>query len=123
MLALAALLLRSILLFFAIGNPDSALWYYLVLFTEYVAVISAGLAVFNLFPIPPLDGSKVLFSVLSDSAYYQLMRYERYGMLLLMALLLTGVLDGPLYFLRDGLLDGLQAISLWPLELLLKFSH
>ncbi len=123
LLALAALLLRSILLFFAIGNPDSALWYYLVLFTEYVAVISAGLAVFNLFPIPPLDGSKVLFSVLSDSAYYQLMRYERYGMLLLMALLLTGVLDGPLYFLRDGLLDGLQAISLWPLELLLKFSH
>ena len=40
-----------------------------------------------------------------------------------MALLLTGVLDGPLYFLRDGLLDGLQAISLWPLELLLTPSH
>ena len=96
---------------------------YLVEFTEYVAIISAGLAVFNIFPIPPLDGSKVVFGLLSDKLYWKLMRYERYGMILLMILLLTGLIDKPLMFLRGGLLSGLQAITLWPLELLLKISH
>ena len=68
---------------------------------------------------PPLDGSKVLFSCLSDRAYDWLMRYERYGMLLLMVLLFTNVLDTPLEFLRGGLLDALQAIGDWPVRLLL----
>ena len=56
-----------------------------------VAVLSIGLGLFNLAPIPPLDGSKVLFSVLPDRAYDQLMRYERYGMLLLFALVFFDV--------------------------------
>lgn len=56
-----------------------------------VAVLSIGLGLFNLLPIPPLDGSKVLFSVLPDRAYDQLMRYERYGMLLLFALMFFDV--------------------------------
>lgn len=56
-----------------------------------VAVLSIGLGLFNLVPIPPLDGSKVLFSVLPDRAYDQLMRCERYGMLLLFALVFFDV--------------------------------
>ena len=48
------------------------------------AILSIGLGLFNLVPIPPLDGSKVLFSILPERAYYILMRFERYGMLLLM---------------------------------------
>ena len=80
--------------------------------------LSAGLAVFNILPVPPLDGSKVLFAVLPEQLYWKLMRYERYGMLLLMALLLTGFLDIPLNFLRDGLTGFLVPISEWTLELL-----
>ena len=80
-------------------------WSTVSLFLEYTAVLSAGLAVFNLFPIPPLDGSKILFSVLPSRFYEKLMRYERYGMLLLVALLLLNVLDKPLFFLRGLLLD------------------
>ena len=49
--------------------------------------LSISLGVFNLLPIPPLDGSKVLFALLPPKAYMTLMRYERYGMLLLMALI------------------------------------
>ncbi len=82
--------------------------------------LSAGLAVFNLLPIPPLDGSKVLFAVLPEQLYWKLMRYERYGMLALMALLLTGVLDIPLNFLRDGITSFLSPISGWTLELLMS---
>jgi len=51
------------------------------------AYISIALAVFNLLPIPPLDGSKVLFSLIPEGAYYKLMRYERYGMIVLILFL------------------------------------
>ena len=60
-------------------------------FLLMVAVLSIGLGLFNLVPIPPLDGSKVLFAVLPDRAYNQLMRYERYGMLVLFALVFFDV--------------------------------
>ena len=89
--------------------PDTELWAYVSYFFWYTAILSAGLAVFNLFPIPPLDGSKVLFALLPDAAYEKLMRYERYGMILLMVLLATDVLDTPLLWLRTGLLNGLAS--------------
>ncbi|MBO4331429.1 MAG: site-2 protease family protein [Oscillospiraceae bacterium] len=47
--------------------------------------ISISLGLFNLIPFPPLDGSKVLFALLPDRAYLTLMRYERYGMIALIA--------------------------------------
>lgn len=102
------------------GPISNSLGQWLITFTEYVAVLSAGLAVFNLIPISPLDGSKVLFAVLPSQSYANLMRYERYGMLLLMVVLLAGWLDGPLYYLRTGLLNLLQPLALWPAELLLR---
>ena len=60
------------------------------------AYISLALMVFNILPISPLDGSKVVYSLLPDQAYMTLMRYERYGMILLLVLVATGVLGSPL---------------------------
>ena len=56
-----------------------------------LAPLSVGLGLFNLLPIPPLDGSKVLGALLPDRTYFRLMRYERYGMLVLLALSYFGV--------------------------------
>ena len=63
---------------------------------QITAVISLGYAVFNLIPISPLDGSKVLYAFMRDEAYYKLMRYEKYGSIVLFALVATGVLGRPL---------------------------
>ena len=62
-------------------------------FTHLVktAYMSIGLGLFNLIPISPLDGSKVLFAFLPDRAYLTLMRYEKYGMLVLFVLVWLGV--------------------------------
>lgn len=120
LLAYLALLIRSVLLFFTWKYGEGTVLGWAVTLTEYLTVISAGLAVFNLFPIPPLDGSKVLFALLPPRAYGQLMRYERYGMLLLAVLLLTGVIDGPLSAMRSWLIGVLQSGASFPFYVLWK---
>ncbi len=73
--------------------------------------LSVSLAVFNILPISPLDGSKVLFSFLSDRAYDKLMRYERYGMIILMVLVATGGLSGVLSSVTGWVFDRLFVIA------------
>lgn len=85
--------------------------YYLFLFLQICVVLNCGLAVFNLLPVSPLDGSKILAIVLPERAYFTLMRYERYGYFALLALLMLGVLDTPLAFLRDGLMEGITLVT------------
>lgn len=92
--------------------------YYPDLFLWYTIILSAGLAVFNLLPIPPLDGSKILFAIMPNAWYAKLMRYERYGMTILIVLLMTGVLDTPLNTMRDMLLTVLTPLAVLPFEVL-----
>ena len=83
LLAAAALaLLRGAVL--VLSGTDWAIW--LVNFLLELSILSVGLGLFNLIPIPPLDGSKVLAAFLPDRAYVTLMRYERYGILVLLVL-------------------------------------
>ena len=81
------------------------------------AHLSLGLGLFNLLPIPPLDGSKVLFSLMPDERYYQLMRYERYGMLLLFALAFLGVTGRLLSGAINAVFDFLWPVAQWGAEL------
>ncbi len=71
----------------------------------YIALINASLAVFNLIPIPPLDGSRIMGVILPDRIYYRLMQYERYLYFLVIILIVVGALDAPLIFLREKLMD------------------
>jgi Zn-dependent proteases len=72
----------------------TTVWTTLFSFSLMTAVLSVGLGLFNLVPIPPLDGSKILAAALPDRAYVQLMRYERYGMILLILLSVTDIGGG-----------------------------
>ena len=112
-LAYAAVVLCNFVMFLADRLGNTWLLLALAQFFVNVEIISAGLAVFNVFPIPPLDGSKVLFALLSDRAYDRLMQYEKYGMGLLMALLVTGAIDRPLGAMRDWLLTWLNSLGAW----------
>lgn len=79
------------------------------------AYLSIALAIFNIIPIPPLDGSKVLFSCISDRSYTKLMYYERYGMiiLLVLVLLLSRTSLGPLSRAAYWVMDKLFFAANW----------
>ncbi len=86
------------------------------------AYLSIALAVFNILPISPLDGSKVLFSFLSDEAYYKLMRYERYGMILLLVLVVTGATSGFLSTVTGWIYNKLFFIAEFGFDLATRVS-
>lgn len=96
----------------------SAFFMGLLDFLVMLASLNVGLGIFNLIPFPPLDGSKVLGSLLPDKAYYTILRYEFFGMFLLMALLWSGALDVPLHAARQWTMDLLLSGSEWAFRLM-----
>jgi Zn-dependent protease len=80
-------------------------------FVYFFHVVSLGLCLFNLIPLPPLDGSRILFAFLPSRYYYSLMRYERMISLALMLFLLTGANFGFLQLILPKISDAMQ--SLW----------
>ena len=84
---------------------DSVLLWYGVDFLSMMIVLNIGLGMFNLIPVPPLDGSKILGAVMPERLYFGFMRYERYGMLRRVGLLWLGVLDTPLMAARNWMLN------------------
>ncbi len=80
----------------------------------YIADINIYLAVFNLIPIPPLDGSRLLSAFLPNKYYYKIMQYERYIFLAVLALLWFGILDRPLAFLASYTMKGISYLASLP---------
>lgn len=66
----------------------NVLWYYVV--------VNISLAVFNLIPMPPLDGSRIVAAFFSDRAMYTYYRYQNLFVMVMFLLLLSGALSGPL---------------------------
>ncbi|MEF9962642.1 MAG: site-2 protease family protein [Erysipelotrichaceae bacterium] len=106
LIAFVCLLLDVLMIRFnlAYSNNFSFYIYNLLLVTSQISI---GLGVFNLIPIPPLDGSKVLFALLPEQLYFKFMQYERYISVALIFVLYLGVLDAPLMMIRNGIANGL----------------
>ena len=115
-MSILALLLGNVFLLLSVTVAEVFGYIYFILF--YLAQINVSLAVFNLLPIPPLDGSRLLFAFLPDKYYFKVMQYERFIFFGLMILLYVGVLDGPISILSNGLMNFVSNIAYLPFKLL-----
>ena len=105
------LFLYSLITSFEVANPAIA---YIALFFFFAADVNIGLAVFNLLPIPPLDGSRLATALLPAKYYYKIMQYERQITIGLFILIITGVLTAPLSKLSDLLMNLIYGITQLP---------
>ncbi len=96
--ALISISLALIVSKFSAGN---IVFEILVQFFVILGILNVSLAIFNLLPVPPLDGSKILFSVLPYRSYSFVLEYERYGFLILFILLNVPFVSDSLYYLQQ----------------------
>ena len=88
----------------------------------YIAYISLCLAVFNMIPIPPFDGSRILFAFLPQKYYFKIMQYERYIFIGLMALFIfdsrIGIISNTIDEIVSELLLLIGNVTILPFRLL-----
>ena len=77
---------------------------------SYFHILNLSLGLFNLIPMPPLDGSRIFLTFLPAKYYFGIMQYERYIQLGLLLLLWLGFLDRPLSFLVSSISNGMTAL-------------
>lgn len=80
---------------------SSTIGWFVIQLLIVTARLSLGFGIFNLIPIPPLDGSKIFWSFLPDDLYYKYINGNMWWMLVLFALLATGLLSQPLYWMQN----------------------
>ena len=78
-----------------------------LIFFEMGAQLNIYLAVFNLLPVPPFDGSRFFYVFLPPKWYFKVMQYERYIMIGILALFYFGILSVPLDFISGLILNGM----------------
>lgn len=97
LLAYIAMVIWKLMYYWAPVNNATI---FITMLLRYIVLMDIGLAMFNLIPIPPLDGSRVLLMVLPKSAYWGVMKYEHIIMIVLLAAVFMGFLDTPLYYMN-----------------------
>ena len=91
---------------------------YVILFLIYYISFNVSLAVFNLLPVPPLDGSRIISAFLPPRAAYMYNCYQRQIYMVFLVLLWIGVLNRPIHYLSGFILTGMDFICGLPFRLL-----
>ena len=95
-----------------LNNGSEAMFYFSYIVYFFVS-INIGLALFNLIPIPPLDGSKILSYFTSADFDRKIEQYQTYIYIGFIFIMFTGILSRPLGFLSDGIFQLFYFLTGW----------
>ncbi len=110
LISLVFMIIQKILIITLAGTGGTML-IYVTLILSMVIDTNLYLAVFNLLPIPPFDGSRIFLIFLPQKYYFSVMKYEQILMFVVLGLLWTNILDGPLMFLSNSIYNFLNLIT------------
>lgn len=110
--AYIGVILYKVLASFFYANGTDVL-YWLTVLMYYFTSINLGLAIFNLIPIPPLDGSKILRYFTSYNFDRKIQQYSFYISIGFIVLVLSGLLDTPLNWLNEKFFWIMDKLSFW----------
>lgn len=99
-----------------IGSSTVANHFAMQMLSAFI-IINISLAVFNLLPIPPLDGSKIVASFLPQRGMEVFYRYQHFFIIFLYVLMFTGALSGPLSYVQNACANGILWIAELPFRL------
>lgn len=90
---------------------------FLITVLQTTVVMNVGFAVFNLIPIPPLDGAKIFWAFLPDDLYYKYMNPQPWMQMILILLIFSGLLSTPLGLMRSTLIGWISqaCMAFWGL--------
>lgn len=111
-MAFLSMIVYKVLAFLSFAKDSSTLDMLATVFV-YITLINISLAVFNFLPIPPLDGSKIFNAILPEKWYFTIMKYENFIFIALIILVYSGLLDAPLSFLQDKVIDVMLFLTGW----------
>lgn len=110
-LAAISLIIAKSIIYISYGFGANTVLSTLLTIFRSMCFINISLAIFNLIPIPPFDGSRIFNYFLPDRFYFKIMEYERYIFLGLLLLLWSGILSLPLNFLSGIIFNILDKIT------------
>lgn len=99
----------------AVGTATASTAYTAMSLLVYIlnmgVTLNISLAIFNMLPFPPFDGSRIFYVFLPEKIYFKIMKYEQIIMIVLMVVLFLGFLDGPLNAAFDFIINGLFSLA------------
>lgn len=114
---LAAFIGMCILIPILIFAPYNDFVLFIYYFLEYYIIVNIGLAVFNLIPMPPLDGSKILMAFLGEKLLRYYYQYQQIITMALFFILFTGALSTPLNYIENFIYNGMFDLAALPYRL------
>lgn len=108
LMALIFMIINKILL---LAIPSEPIMPYIMAALSLIITINLSLAVFNLLPIPPFDGSRIFLIFLPSKYYFAIMKYEQFFMIIILILLGTDTLQIPFSILSGAIYRGLDFIT------------